>query len=189
MPSPQPGQALPPMRSNELIEYVLQRHKRPTTIIVCSSREEFVQNLQRSLETASADEGPIDIQINELHPLLIPTIHQIATSTTVEVAFTPTLPHLRAYLAPYKPGKSSNSGSHTFVRPGSHTSMLAIYGFLALHRDTTEYSIQGLSRSLAIAAEAADSFNMQLILTEDAEASGLQALEPGVEGETVSTQD
>lgn len=177
------------MRSNELVEYVIQRHKVPTTIVVCTSREEFLQNLQRSLDTESADQGPTGIQINELHPLLIPTIHQLATSSTIEVAFTPTLPHLRAYLASYSPGKSSNSGSRISLRPGFHVPMLAVYGFLALHRDTTEYSVQGLSRSLAIAVEAADSFSMQLILAEDAETSGLQALEPGVGGETKSARD
>ncbi|KAL9029691.1 MAG: hypothetical protein Q9196_002099 [Gyalolechia fulgens] len=182
--SGQPGQALPPMRCNELIDYVLQHHEAPTTIIICSSREAFLEGLQRSLEAGSADPGII-----QLHPLLIPTIHQLAASSTVSVAFTPTLPHVRAYLASYSPGKVSNPGSLTSARPGSHTPMLAIYGLLALHGHTTEFSIQGLSRSLAIAAEAADAFGMQLTLTEDAEALELRNLEPSVEGETETPRD
>ncbi|KAI4170064.1 MAG: hypothetical protein LQ343_005204 [Gyalolechia ehrenbergii] len=192
MPSPsssQPGQALPPMRCNELVEYVLQSHKAPTTIIICSSRKAFLESLQLSLEAQSTDQEATGTPNNQLHPLLVPTIHQLAASRTIGVAFTPTLPHLRAYLASYNPGKSSTPGSLTFTWPDSHVSMLAIYGLLALHRATTEFSLQGLSRSLAIAAEAANTWGLQLILTEDAQALDLQHSEPRAEGETASPQN
>ncbi|KAL8941968.1 MAG: hypothetical protein Q9216_001949 [Gyalolechia sp. 2 TL-2023] len=183
------GQALPPMRCSKFVEYVLQNHEAPVTIVVCSSREAFLESLQRSLEAESADQASTETGTKSLHPLLIPTIYQLAAANLVEVAYTPTLPHLRAYLASYARGKSSSSGSLTDARPGSHTPKLAIYGLMALHRGTTEFSVQGLSRSLAIAAEAAGSCGMQLILTEDAETFEFQDSESRAEAGTASVRD
>lgn len=163
------GSALPPMRCNDFIEYVLQNHVAPTTILVCSSREMFLESLQLSLQiddplqgsglTGESDDIP--------HPLLVPTIHQLATSKTISMAFTPTIPHLRAYLATYAPSEGTTCQANARTKPGCQIPMLAIYGLLSLHRTTTEHSVQGLSRSLAIAAEAAETGSTRLILTED----------------------
>ncbi|KAL8707019.1 MAG: hypothetical protein Q9225_007883 [Loekoesia sp. 1 TL-2023] len=188
--SHQPGQALPPMRCLELIDYVLHNHESPTTIIICSSRETFLKTLHLSLQADTTSEEPTSTTANnQLHPLLLPTIHQLAASKTVELAFAPNLPHLRAYLASYTPGRSSVLGKPVSAKPGNRIPMLAIYGLLALHRATTEYSVQGLSRSLAVAAEAAHTWGMQLILTEDADSLELRNMEPVVEGERAVSQN
>ena len=44
--------------------------------------------------------------------------------------------------------------------------MLFIFGLVALHSSSTEFSAQGLSRSLAIAVEAADNARAKLVLAE-----------------------
>ncbi|KAI4132973.1 MAG: hypothetical protein LQ338_000440 [Usnochroma carphineum] len=186
-----PGRALPPMRCNGLIEHVLQHHKAPTTVIVCSSREAFLESLQSSLEADNANEdiamtGTMDASP---HPLLVPTIHQLATSKTVDIAFAPTLPHLRAYLASYAPTKASKYMSAALAKSRSRCQMLAIYGMLKLQRTTTEHSVQGLSRTLAVAAEAADYWGMRLTLVEAPEDSEPPAAELNVEIETAAPQD
>ena len=189
--SNQPGLALPPMRNNELIEYILETHQAPTTLIICSTREAFLPSLQESLQAniSSSQEDQTKTAKHELHPLLIPTIHQLASSKTIQVVFTPTLQHLRAYLASYTPTQNSIQGSKTFTKPGSRrTPTLAIYGLLALHRATTEHSVQGLSRSLAVAVEAANYWGMRLVLTEGVDDLRVSSMEPVSGDETVSVQ-
>ncbi|KAI4205357.1 MAG: hypothetical protein LQ350_000398 [Teloschistes chrysophthalmus] len=148
------------MDAVDMIDYLLQNHVAPTTMIVCSSREQFLEKVQLSIKKQeSSDSMP--------HPLLLPTIHQLATSRTVQMAFVPTLPHLRAYSSSFTAEEGVQHGSAALAKPGSQVSMLAVYGFLNLHQCTTEYSVQGLSRSLALAVEAADACKMQLVLVED----------------------
>ncbi len=168
LPSSRAGVALPPLACHELIENVLRYYGPPTTIVVCSSREAFLESLHLSLQTNhstedSAEHGRTDASI---HPLLLPTIHQLATSRTIDVAFAPTLAHLRAYLASYIPPSESKPTSTAFDKPGSHVAMLVVYGLLELHRTTTEYSVQGLSRTLAVAVEAANLGGVRLTLVE-----------------------
>ncbi|KAL8988510.1 MAG: hypothetical protein Q9177_002427 [Variospora cf. flavescens] len=185
------GLALPPMGCHAFIDYMLQNHEAPTTMVICSSREAFLVGLQSSMQADNlkgntVDSTPPDASI---HPLLIPTIHQLAASSTITIAFTPSLLHLRAYLACYAPARDSEPTSNTSARRGSQSAMLVIYGLLKLHRDTTEYSVQGLSRSLAIAVEAASTWRMRLTLVEPLEDTQLPAPEPIMETEAVSPPD
>ncbi|KAL8686473.1 MAG: hypothetical protein Q9218_007079 [Villophora microphyllina] len=182
-----PGLALPPMKTNDFIEYVLQYHEAPTTVVVCSSRDTFVENLRSLLYVA--DEQPESPMTGESHPLLVPTIHQLATSRTIKLAFAPTLPHLRAYLASYAPEEGPDHVPAALAKPHSGFSMLAVYGFLSLHRSTTEYALQGLSRSLAIAVEAAETWGMQLVLIEDPNDWDLELPEQADEAETRPARD
>lgn len=189
--SGQCGLALPAMACHASIDYLLQNHVAPTTIVICSSREAFLGALQSSLQADILNEDTLDSAPMDasLHPLLIPTIHQLAASSTVDLAFAPSVPHLRAYLACYAPARVSTPTSAIVPRPGFQTSMLAIYGLLRVHRDTSEHSVQGLSRSLAVAAEAANSWGMRLTLVEPLEDTQPSAAEPMMENETVSPLD
>ncbi|KAL8645013.1 MAG: hypothetical protein Q9210_006951 [Variospora velana] len=187
----QSGLALPPTACHALIDYILQNHEAPTTMVICSSREAFLVGLQSSMQAdnlneITVDSGPLDASI---HPLLIPTIHQLAASSSIATAFTPSLLHLRAYLACYAPARDPEPTSNTLARRGSQSAMLVIYGLLKLHRDTTEYSVQGLSRSLVIAVEAANTWQMRLTLVEPLEDTQPSAPEPIMETEAVSPPD
>lgn len=188
LPSGQAGLALPSLACHELIETVLRYHRPPTTIIVCSSREAFLESLYLSLQTNhstedSPEHGGTD---DSPHPLLLPTIHQLATSRTIDIAFAPTLPHLRAYLASYIPASDSTSTSTAFDKSASRVAMLVVYGLLDLHRATTEYSGQGLSRTLAVAVEAANVRGMRLTLVEAPESPEAPANEPVIGVETTT---
>ena len=164
--------ALPPIYCTDFINYILQFHSIPTTLVVCSSREAFLEHLQATIHhthpisQAESSNGGIS---DTSHPFLIPTIHLLATSRTISLAFTPTLPHLRAYLATFHPSSepaASLASTVNYEKPGARLPILTILDLVALHRSTSEFSAQGLSRTLANAVEAAARVNMRLLLAE-----------------------
>ncbi|MCJ1280717.1 hypothetical protein MMC26_000034 [Xylographa opegraphella] len=98
--------------------------------------------------------------------LLTPTIHLLATSRTINLAFTPTLTSLRAYLAVYKPPKDTTDPGLAFDKPGKRTRILGILNMLEAHRGTSDFSAQGISRTFASAVDAAARSDMQLLVNE-----------------------
>ena len=182
------------MRCYDLIEYVIHYHLPPTTVVVCSSREAFLKDLPSSLQVIGPQQDSTTRERDEnnasFHPLLIPTIHQLSTSRTITLAFAPSLPHLRAYLASYVSMSASKAISVLpRARPGVQVPMLAIYGLVNLHGTTTEYSFQGLSRSLAIAVDAAESWGLRLILTENLRDQSSSTADRDSEAEVAPTRD
>ncbi|RFU28243.1 hypothetical protein B7463_g8074, partial [Scytalidium lignicola] len=85
------------------------------------------------------------------HPLLINTIHQLITSRSINTVFVPTISHLRAYLATFPKFVASEtlSPAQDWDKPGERCPLLVVYGMLELHRDTSEWSAQGLASTLA----------------------------------------
>ncbi|CAF9918023.1 hypothetical protein IMSHALPRED_003832 [Imshaugia aleurites] len=187
MPVPCTPIALAPLVCTEFIKFILRHHTTPTILLICSSREAFLQELQASLNDPSPQDPTADSKdepsTNDnhpaLHPLLVPTIHLIAKSRSVNLAFVPTLPHLRAYLATYIPNVESEPSPSAATKPGSQYPMLAIWGLANLHRSTAEHSAQGLSRSLAAAVETAKLNGQSLVLAESSVVDG------GVENEGI----
>ncbi|MCJ1252345.1 hypothetical protein MMC24_000150 [Lignoscripta atroalba] len=159
---------LNPVELTSFITYVLQQHAFPTILIICSSREAFLNTLQAACCYNSPEVSPSQQQNTAVvkHHLLIPTIHLLASSRDISLAFTPTLPHLRAFLATYVPVEDSRTQYTTYEKPGSQVPILALLNPLALHRSTSEYSAQGLSRTFALATEAAARGKMQLTVSE-----------------------
>lgn len=141
----------------ELINSILKVHTAPTTLVICATRETFLQDLQTDLHRDSPE---------SLHPLLVPTIHLLATTRTIRLAFTPTLGHLRAYLATYQLTIETLEKSSRLQGLVSLSPMLFIFGLIALHSSSTEFSAQGLSRSVAMAIEAAYNARAKLVLAE-----------------------
>ena len=161
------GIALPPMPISDFITYVLKRHRAPTTLLICSSKEIFLKDLLSSVvETASELQDESSEVSASQHYLLNPTIHLVARSSSVNLVFVPTLPHLRAYLEIY--GTSSESASSVAFDPNSDhlVPFLAVWGLVHLHRSTADYSAQGLSRTLASAVEAVSYESHKLVLAE-----------------------
>lgn len=141
----------------ELINTILKIHTAPTTLVICATRETFLQDLQTDLHRDNPE---------SLHPLLVPTIHLLATTRTIRLAFTPTLGHLRAYLATYQLAVETLEKSSRLQGLVSLSPMLFIFGLIALHSSSTEFSAQGLSRSVATAVEAANNAGAKLVLAE-----------------------
>lgn len=149
--------ALASPRLVELIKYIIKAHTIPSTLIICTSRESFLGNLQAHFHRSDSA---------SLHPLLVPTIHLLAATRTIRLAFIPTLGHLRAYLATFQSTLETATHSSRYQSLGPSSPMLFIFGLVALHHSTNEYSAQGLSRSLALAVEAANNTDGRLVLVE-----------------------
>ncbi|KAI9786576.1 MAG: hypothetical protein M1835_003020 [Candelina submexicana] len=156
----------------ELIEYILDHHAAPSTLIICSSRETFLHQLLTLTQKPHSSSPPpagdntseTSPQSERVHRFLIPTLHLLSTSCTIGLAFCPTLQHLRAYLTIYQ--ASAPSPSPPLDKPGTRVSILALLNAIALHRSTPDLSAQGLSRTFAAAVEAAVREKMALVVSE-----------------------
>ena len=174
----------------DFLEYILQNSAAPSTIVVCSSREAFLERIDVSIRESL--DGNISRPMEEdaprpQHALLLPTIHLLAKSRAIDLAFTPTLQHLRAYLAIQTANRVETCGTEAHGISSLHSSMLAILGLLDIHRSTSEFSAQGLSRTLSIAVEASMALGRELVIadilpsTEDKDAMATDGIENEVQ--------
>ena len=120
-------------------------------------------SLQPDNETSDVDPGQ-----QPLHPLLIPTLRQIATSRTIQLVFIPTVSHLRAYLAVFPSSNNANADPREgFDEKAKKSALLVVYGLVELHRDTSEWSAQGLGNSIAGLVEAGWMGQREVIVIEE----------------------
>ena len=177
------GLALP-----DFVQYLLDHHSSPTTLIICSDRATFKHDLLEALTgpAPSSDDNNGSDNIHEArdqtnppeisdeqapasnhtatHPLLQQTLALLSASQTIKLSFCPTLSHLLAYLSflsLQQPSASSNS-----FRTKSRTPILAILNPIRLHRTTTAFSAQGMNKTIAAAVETAYLLGRQLLITE-----------------------
>lgn len=157
------------MSSIEIIDCILKQYNFTITVIVCASRSAFLADLQDELHSTHSTllQKPHERSDHLApHTLLSPTLRLLAASRMVHLAFIPTLPHLRAYLAALKAPTNPSGASRQCHQPNSRRAMLVILSLVDLHRSTSEYSAQGISRTLAIAVEAARLAGLKLVLGE-----------------------
>ena len=153
--------------SIELIEFVLKSNTVSATMVICALRETFLENLRDDIlrkRPADFAGSPSNHDNSEPYTFPIPSVHLLATSKKAQLAFVPTLSHLRAYLACFQPTRDSARAE--CPRTGCRTPLLVIHGLVALHRSTRQHSAQGVSRTVALAVEAANLADMKLILAE-----------------------
>ena len=135
----------------ELLEDFTNRSQATAiTIVVCASRSDFLRQLvqQSRYHTKSG------------HSLLSPTLSLVATGSRIHLAFCPTVPTLRAYLSTYASPKP-------LPEPSTNASpYLVVLDILSLHHSTSEFTLQGLSRSLSAAVSAAHRTSSDLSLVE-----------------------
>ena len=129
-----------------------------THLIVCATKTEFLSQLTASTRSQRADQATA-----ASHDLLTKTIGLLARSSKIRLSFCPSLETLRAYLAILSPdgGVFAEDGTCTHNRQ-----LLAILDMMALHVTTSEFSAQGLSRTLASAVEASCRVGVNLRLYE-----------------------
>jgi hypothetical protein len=158
----------------ELLEDIPHSQHDATTLVVCSTREDFLQQLLSSLsqhQQAQAfdlkENEPEDqsSDITQTHPLLVPTLQLLSISKAIKLAFCPSIDALRAY--------ASTFAAPDPAEPCSRPSLL-IVDLILLHHATSEFSVQGLMRSLASAVEAAARNHMDLRLCECRDVHDLQ---------------
>lgn len=174
---------LSPALPSELLTYIVRYHEYPTTLIVCSSQAEFLDSLladaQKSLSTAA--DGS---HVPGLSSLLSSPVYQVAIARHIRMIFVPTVSHLRACLSVFttKDSKVPPPPPVTNSRQARTRPLLLVFSFLALHRDTSEWSAQGISSTATTLVEAArrvgfravmvDSPRLVMQTGEDADAQG-----------------
>ncbi|CAG8982532.1 hypothetical protein HYALB_00002315 [Hymenoscyphus albidus] len=160
--------ALPPVLPSELLEYVLSHQAYPTTIIICQPRASFLTSLLNSVDTTPHDNLGDTQSPLPRHNLLVPTLHQIATSKHINLVFVPTVSHLRAVLPAFPPTPADEKPPlQKFDKPGRQVPLLVVYGLVELHRDTSEWSAQGLSNSVSNLVEAGWRSERRVVAIED----------------------
>lgn len=137
---------LTPATPSELFIDILAQHRYPTTIIVASAKQPFLDAL--AYEAKSQDE-PQQSRLLHKTPL------QTAISRHIRLVFTPTVTHLRAYLSAFTQADSRIPAPPNLKPSGARSSLLLVYGFLEVHRVTSEWSAQGIANSAAALVDAA----------------------------------
>ncbi|CAI7675239.1 unnamed protein product [Penicillium manginii] len=138
----------------DLLQQLLNTCKN-TRLIICGTRTEFLIQLSAAIRTQSSEPNA-----ETRHHLLTKTIGLLANSSKIQLAFCPSLESLRAYLAVF----TSVHGAGMEAENLDRSQVLAILDLVALHATTTEFSAQGLSRTLATAVETASRAQMDLVL-------------------------
>lgn len=145
---------LKPTPPTDLLTQILHQTTHPTTIIICCTRADFLASI------------PSQPNANQLQAC---PLHQVAIARHLRLLFVPTVSHLRAYLGIFD-GPSADSKvpppppdiSHAAAKQPS----LIVYNFLALHRDTSEWSAQGLSATAAAVVDAARRKGFRAVLVD-----------------------
>ncbi|TLD27365.1 hypothetical protein PspLS_05102 [Pyricularia sp. CBS 133598] len=211
MTTPPPPRVFPPTRPSELLSSIISQCLYPTTVVICSTRSDFMAALIDDLRGSGHDQRPdspetaphteehrtqhrdsIKGKGKEIGPreenleitivdedrrtaqLLAAPLFQVAISRHIRVVFVPTVSHLRAFLAVFSPLDSASK-----VRPPpapTRTDLeipavreppqLLVYDFLALHRDTSEWSAQGIGFTAAGLVEAAHRNRLAAVILE-----------------------
>ena len=140
--SPAPT-VLYPLTLPGLLHYLLttQSDTCPTLLIVCSSRDVFIQDLASSLQNHDRHDT------HSLEQLVAPTLHNLLTTRHVKLAFCASVQALLAYLTAY--GRSGTN----LADEADERERVVLVNPLALHAPTSFFSAQGLSRCFAAAAE------------------------------------
>lgn len=141
-----------------------------TTVIVCLSREDFLRQIaaqnRRQAQTGSEQssdaltvdgEASLRDEGHALPDLLIPALQLLAISQKIRMVYCPTIPVLRGFLSTYL---GQDGGSQVGL------SQLIVIDLLALHHGTSEFTLQGLSRSFAAIVSAAGASKAHLRLIE-----------------------
>ena len=168
---------LRPISLLRLLEYVLELHATPTTIVICSSRELFLRNLLLSIEI----EPQSEISLN----IFSPALQLLKSSRTVNMAFCPSVPALHAWLCSHASRglRNSNNELETDINlkiddSSKRVPMLVIVDPIALHREAYSFSAQGLSRAFAAMVETASKTNKRLIIAECPVLTGHDGVRP-----------
>lgn len=174
----------------ELINFLLSDTNNFVTLVVCSTRERFYEQLRSSVtkqlqqdndrnqdldeETArrrdEEEQAFYRLDVNKqpttrAKSLLSNSIASIANSQRVKLAFCPLLAHLRAYLAAFQRQPSNYEGNRDGLM-GHGPTVLVILDLVALHSLSTQFSAQGLSRTFALVMETAHRISSSLFLCE-----------------------
>ncbi|OJD13339.1 hypothetical protein AJ78_06197 [Emergomyces pasteurianus Ep9510] len=153
----------------DVVEYLLRGDAPITMLIVCSTRDVFLQQICASSSIAPTEPGnehPEDAEECNLNRRFHNTIGLIAQSKRITLAFCPSLQHFCSYISAFRrrrlmPLKQEDGDLQREGGP-----LLAVLGLVALHYDTREFSAQGIAKTLALTVEIAARERVNLALWE-----------------------
>jgi len=179
---------LSPALPSELLTYIISKCAYPTTLIVCSTRTDFLASLTNDVlhqiqpedpeekrgEPEDLEEGgppsTIIVQNTPGAHLLAAPLFQVAVAKHIRIVFVPTVSHLRVFLSLFGVTRTNVTAPpqlpHAQVRDTQNTPLLFVFGFLDLHRDTSEWSAQGLSNTAAALVDAAREARLRAVILE-----------------------
>lgn len=169
--------------TERLVRFVIDNHRSPTTLIICSTRDAFIQEFLTELHPLSnrrhhepQDDHVMDPELESaqgqypgsiLSPLLTPTLNLLSAIRSIRVAFCPELTHLLAYLSKLSQSHlTSTAVSDRPDAPPHARPLLAILDPIRLHKPTSSFSAQGFNRTFAAAVDTAHRLGQQLIMAE-----------------------
>ncbi|OKL58137.1 hypothetical protein UA08_06481 [Talaromyces atroroseus] len=178
---------LPAVPIADFVNTILHNTNGSTTLVVCSTREKFLEQLAAGVtanlhahgntnehaeedgqsQLVGAGAETVETQKSALG-LLSSTIATLANSRRVKLVFCSSLAQLRAYLSVF--GLRSITTNNTVDTRDQDAvcgnAMIAILDLIAMHCLSTEFSAQGLSRTLALAVETAARTQSAIMLCE-----------------------
>ncbi|PON27078.1 hypothetical protein TGAM01_v204028 [Trichoderma gamsii] len=188
---------LSPYTPSELLQYIVTHHRYPTTILIGWPKHTFIEaltedvSLQLYLQAQAAadsnenttkkiEEDYSSTKPPQIHPLQRKTLLQTAVSRHIRLLFVPSSTHLRAFLGTFSasdskippPPPSSSSPNKNDSGPP----MLIVYGLLEIHRDSVEWSAQGIGTTATYLIEAAARNSFRAAVVEPRGAMGFEAL-------------
>lgn len=145
-----------PLTLPALLDHILvtQSISCPTTLIVCSTRETFLQDSLHALQSGQ--------EADALQQLLAPTLRNLLTTRHVKIVFCESVQSLLAYLTAYD--GASPKGEK--VNREEARERIVLVDPLGLHAPTPSFSAQGLSRVFAAAAEMSWRLGASLVVAE-----------------------
>lgn len=171
---------LSPALPSEVLNYIVKYQTYPTTLLICCSREDFVASLIQDVqeripeELAGEDQPDRAARLAKAHPLLGVPLYQVAVSRHIRMLFVPSVSHLRALLSVFDPQDSKIPPPPNLRPLGERRSppLLLAYGFVDLHRDSSEWSAQGLGDTAAGFVEAARRVSFRPVIVEPRQGVG-----------------
>ena len=156
----------------ELLEYLLQVEHISSTFLICSTRHDFLDQVNGSISecgTSPTEISPQSFSSTGNHSLMNPILHRVMISKTIRLVFCPTVQHLRAYLEVHVHAAGDVGTADSPLPPSApdgRSSLLLMLDIISLHRSTSEFAAQGVSRTLASAVEAAVRSRQRLVIVE-----------------------
>ncbi|EDU41921.1 hypothetical protein PtrSN002B_007159 [Pyrenophora tritici-repentis] len=147
-----------PLTLTGLLHHLLANQSRtcPTLLIICSSRDVFLQDVATSLQQHHGEQDPASTE-----QLIAPTLHNLVTTTHIQLVFCTSVQALLAYLTAY-----GRPGAPGVVGDTQGKEKIVLVNPLTLHASTPSFSAQGLSRCFATVAETALRAGVQLHVVE-----------------------
>ncbi|EPE03603.1 hypothetical protein F503_01861 [Ophiostoma piceae UAMH 11346] len=151
-----------------LISFIVDHCAHPTTLVVGSTSDQFIQQWHDGRDSQDDDDRSSSKRGKT-------TLLEVAIARHIRVVFVPTVAHLRGFLAAFDPAASRIPAPPTLHKTKTTSkskskrqmkSKLIVYSLLRLHRDTSEWSAQGLGTTAVVLDEAGWRTGMDVVVVE-----------------------